>query len=190
MADPAGGYAKTPAPVGTDGVDPELHELQMQVHLIEQWQFQSPILPPAILKQYEEIIPDFAERYFAAWERQGAHRQRLESTVVAAQTRTQLRAQPYTFALGALALLVAGALGLAGEGGAAVAVVALDFTGLGGVFVYGRISNVREARRKEEAVPDPGRTNSRPPERPAVGRGSAQRRPQPQPKKKRKKRRR
>lgn len=154
------GEDETPKPASmpplSELIDPNrLHELQMEVQLVEQWQFQSPILPPAILKQYAEIIPDFAERYFASWERQTTHRQKLEATVIAAQTRTQLRAQPYTFALGALALVVAAILGITDHETAAVAVVGLDFFGLGGVFVYGRMSNVREARRKEAAVPDP-----------------------------------
>jgi hypothetical protein len=46
-------------------------------------------------------------------------------------------------------------LGLAHQGAAAIAVVGIDFVGLGGVFVYARRSNVEEARRKQEAVPDP-----------------------------------
>lgn len=147
---------RPPASQPPSQLDPALvEELQLQVGLVEQWQFQSPILPPVILQQYAEIIPDFPERYFASWERQTVHRQRLETTVVTAQSKSQLRAQPYTFALGALALLVAGALGLSDHEAAAVAVVGIDFFGLGGVFVYGRISNVREARRKETAVPDP-----------------------------------
>lgn len=166
-------------------VDPRrLQELQLEVQLVEQWQFQSPILPPAILKQYADLIPDFPERYFANWERQTTHRQHLETTVVTAQSKSQLRAQPYAFALGALVLLVALVLGLTGHDGAAVAVVGLDFLGLGGVFVYGRHSNVQEARRKAAAVPDPvdPRSGSLPP-----GKSSPKGRPTPTQAKRRKK---
>ena len=135
--------------------NPELKKLAHEVHLIEQWQFQSPYLPPAILEQYERIVPGFSKQYLESMQQQTTHRQALESKVIDTQTTTQRRAQPYTFALGALALLVALVLGMNDHEAAAVAVVGLDFFGLGGVFVYGRISNVREARRKEQAVPDP-----------------------------------
>lgn len=171
-------------------VDPaRLQELQLEVQLVEQWQFQSPILPPAILKQYADLIPDFPERYFANWERQTVHRQGLEAKVVAAQTTSQLRAQPYTFALGALALVVAAILGITDHEAAAVAVVGLDFFGLGGVFVFGRISNVREMRRKAAAVPDPTPPQQASPNRTLPKGQVTQPRPQPNSGKKKRKRR-
>lgn len=144
--------------------DPKvIEQLQWQVELVEQWQFQSPFLPPAILQQYEQLIPGFSKEYFEAWQRQTLHRQTLEAKVIETQTTTQRRAQPYTFGLGAIALVVAGVLGVSGHEGAAVAVVGFDFLGLGGVFVFGRVSNVREARRKERAVPDPSPPAPAPP---------------------------
>lgn len=136
--------------------DPErLQELQLEIQILEQWSFQSPILPPAILKQYAELIPNFAERYYSNWENQTAHRQALETKVVETQSKTQLRAQHYAFMLGALVLVVALVLGLNDQEVAAVAVVSLDFIGLGGMFIFGKVSNLKEARRKSEVVPDP-----------------------------------
>lgn len=128
---------------------------------MEQWQFQSPLPPPAVLREYEQIIPGFAERYMAGWESQTAHRQRLESTVVATQAETQRRAQPLAFALGLAVVVVAGLAVLTDHEAAAIAIVSIDFVGLGGVFVFGKSRNDRELRRKAEAVPDPSPPSAR-----------------------------
>jgi len=41
-------------------------------------QFQGPLPPPALLKQYEENFPGAAERIFKMAEKQAEHRQTLE----------------------------------------------------------------------------------------------------------------
>jgi uncharacterized membrane protein len=121
---------------------------------IEEWRFQTPLLPPAVLRQYQELIPDFADRYMKAWEQQSRHRQRLETSVVATQSKTQLRGQWFTWGLGSLALVVAGVLGVAGEAAAAIAVVSIDFVSLGGIFIVARIRDRGDLQRKAEVVPE------------------------------------
>jgi uncharacterized membrane protein len=129
-------------------------DVRVEQWQVEQWQFQSPLLPPSVLAQYEELIPDFAERYMRSWEVQGEHRRRLESTVVATNSRTQTRGQTFAFVLGALTLLVAGALGVSDHEGAAIAVVGIDFAGLGGAFLVTKRRQDRELADKAAAVPE------------------------------------
>lgn len=121
---------------------------------IQQWQFQSPLPPPPVLREYEAMIPDFAERFMSAWETQSTHRQSLERTAVATQSMTQVRGQQFTLVLGIVALLVAAVLGIWASTAAAIAVVTMDFLSLGGVFVYARRSANEELRLKAQQVPE------------------------------------
>lgn len=121
---------------------------------VQQWSFESPLPPPSVLAEYEALIPGFAERFLAQWEQQTQHRQRLEALVVGTEARTQERGQHYTLALGVVALVVAGVLGVTGHDGAAVAVMGIDFATLGGVFFLARRHDEQERRRKSAAVPE------------------------------------
>lgn len=131
--------------------DPRMSTLEMQMH-IEQWS--APFPPPAVMRQYAEIVPDFPERFLRQWESQGQHRQELEKLVVTAQAKTQVRAQPYTLALGGIALACATVLGLAGQTWLAGAIVTLDFTGIGAAFIVSRKREEKELKDKAEQVPE------------------------------------
>jgi len=50
-------------------------------------QFSGPLPPPQILQRYDEILPGAAERILAMAERQGRHRQDLESRSLESQAR-------------------------------------------------------------------------------------------------------
>lgn len=47
-------------------------------------QFSGPLPPPALLKQYEEICPGYAERLITAFEAESAHRREMERKVLEA----------------------------------------------------------------------------------------------------------
>jgi len=47
--------------------------------------FSGPLPPPALLQQYNQVFPGAAERIVAMAEREAAHRQSLETGVVASQ---------------------------------------------------------------------------------------------------------
>ena len=53
--------------------------------------FEGPLPPPSILEAYNRVVPNGAERLFAAFEQQVKHRQALESTVVTTNSRLQVR---------------------------------------------------------------------------------------------------
>lgn len=150
---------------------------------VEQWQLQTPMLPAAMMREYEDLVPGFSKRFVDNWERQTEHRQSLERTVVAAQSTTQVRGQKYALVLGVTALLVSGAAAVTGHEATAIAITGMDFLSLGGAFVYSKRKESQELAAKAEQVPDPGARSSRQAELPK-GKPTAPR-PRQSPKKKR-----
>lgn len=51
--------------------------------------YSGPLPPPDILRQFEEIVPGSAERIFAQFEAQSAHRRSMESTVISSGAFSQ-----------------------------------------------------------------------------------------------------
>lgn len=143
---------RSPEVAGQQPLPSLAHYEETQVQ-IEQWQFQTPLLPPAVLRQYQELIPDFSDRYMKGWESQTAHRQALERTVVETQAKTQLNGQKFALALGVLVVIGAVIVALAGEGPVAIAMIGIDFISLGGAFVYARHRNSRDLEAKAQQVP-------------------------------------
>jgi len=56
---------------------------------IQHAHYEGPLPPPALLRQYDEIHPGFADRIIAGWEAETAHRHELERTVVSAEIEAQ-----------------------------------------------------------------------------------------------------
>jgi uncharacterized membrane protein len=98
-------------------------------------EFSGPLPHPQLLGQYNEAVPDGADRIVKLTENQAQHRQSLES-----------RAQVFTFILALIALvggIVLIALGNSAEG--LVPLVAA-IGGLGGLFVYREIQTQKERK--------------------------------------------
>lgn len=124
----------------------EVGVVREETHI--QASYSGPLPPPGLLKQYNEIIPDAAERILCVAEQQAKHRQALEKTVVVGDSK---RADRGLWAGLAVTLsLVAGAVFLVSTGhdGAGIAIAAVDVVGLASVFVYGTISRRSERSRK------------------------------------------
>nr|DAF77721.1 MAG TPA: putative membrane protein [Caudoviricetes sp.] len=63
-------------------------------------EFNGPIPHPDIIKGYEEILPGSADRIIAMAEQQATHRQAMERTMVAAESRDGLLGVVFAFLLG------------------------------------------------------------------------------------------
>lgn len=72
--------------------------------------FAGPLPPPLVLGQYEEICPGAADRIISMAEHQSAHRQKLESAVVASNCEGQRRGPLFGFALASMVILIGGLL--------------------------------------------------------------------------------
>ena len=102
-----------------------------------------------MLREYEQILPGFAERALAIAERQETHRQRLESVVVEGGSKRATLGLILGFVIAAGSLIGAVLLVLNGYQPAGFALGAADFAWLAGAFVYGAYSRSQE--RKERA---------------------------------------
>jgi uncharacterized membrane protein len=101
-------------------------------------QFSGPLPPPAILEQYNNVVPGAAERILKMAEEQSNHRRSLEQKVISSDVDNARLGMVFGFIIGLVAIL------------AGVYIVIIDknnqgyFLSLGaivalvGVFVYGR----------------------------------------------------
>jgi uncharacterized membrane protein len=67
--------------------------------------FAGPIPPPNLLAQYNEIIPNGADRILAMAERQSSHREAMESAVVRGNLAAQQRGTIFAFIIAMTAIL-------------------------------------------------------------------------------------
>jgi uncharacterized membrane protein len=111
-------------------------------------QYSGPIPPPELLRQYDEVVENGAERLFAAFENQTQHRQGLERTVIGGGEARANRGQWMGFGLANLVLALGTTMIFSGHDGAGAAIISVDLVGLVGVFVYGRQSQRREREAK------------------------------------------
>jgi uncharacterized membrane protein len=106
-----------------------------------------PIPHPTILDQYNAIIPNGADRILAMAEKQAAHRQYLEKTVIESDKK---RSAMGLF-LGFILALVLGCGGIypmaTGSSGYGFATILINLGGLVGTFLYAQKSRKEERLR-------------------------------------------
>ena len=108
-----------------------------------------PLPTPEMLAQYNEIIPNGAERIMNQWENQQSHRHFLEKTVIPAQVRQSGRGQYFGFALGIAGLACATVLGLYGFTTVASIIGGGTVVSLVTVFVVGKKSMQDDLQQKK-----------------------------------------
>ncbi len=110
-----------------------------------------------MLAQYNNCLPNGAERIVALAERQAEHRQALEGAVIRGNIRAEARGQVFAFLLG-LAAIVGGIVLIAlGKDVQGLAAIVTAFAGLAGVFVYGRRQQAKERERKRREAEEASR---------------------------------
>lgn len=108
----------------------------------------SPVPPADLLMGYSNAFENGAERLFALVERQGAHRQEIESTIVLEQSRRSRTGQVFAFIL---ALVFGGIglyLGIIGQVWLAGGIFTTTIGGLVATFVIGQRSQKRNLDKK------------------------------------------
>jgi uncharacterized membrane protein len=110
--------------------------------------------PPEMLAQFNQVIPNGADRIIAMAEGQLQHAQTLERALVSANIASQRRAQLYGFSLALVAIL--GGIGLIAFDKSPQGLVAIitAFASAAGLFVYGRYEQERERERKRQEARD------------------------------------
>lgn len=109
-----------------------------QSEIVRQDFWQGPLPPPGALEQFRQLVPDAPERIFDEWQREAAHRRKIEEKALTGNLRTVRFGQvgAITFGLGALGISGLGFwLGYPVE---ASAVTCTTVVGVVGAFLYQR----------------------------------------------------
>lgn len=112
--------------------------------------FQGPIPPPELLREYNEIIPDGADRIVKMAEAQSSHRIELERIVIKGDDRRANWGLVTGYSIGVLIIVLSFILILYGHGMEGTVLGTIDLVSLVGVFVYGRRSRVQELARRDQ----------------------------------------
>ena len=126
--------------------DPEISEdkkeaiIRLIVGVSVRESFSGPIPPPKILKGYNEVLKDGAERVVAMAERQLSHRIQLEDYAVKEELKQSKIGQIFGFILGLIGLILTTVLALLGHETIAGIFGTTTIIGLVTVFVLGRRS--------------------------------------------------
>jgi uncharacterized membrane protein len=114
--------------------------------------FSGPLPLPSLIAQYNEVIPNGAERIMAMAERQSAHRERLEARVVDGNVANQTRGSYFAFILALVA--IGGGFFLIHEGRSAQGLVAIitSLVALASVFFYSKAEQRKERIEKAAAL--------------------------------------
>ncbi|MEW5928987.1 MAG: DUF2335 domain-containing protein [Gemmatimonadota bacterium] len=117
-------------------------------------EFQGPMPPPELVRQYEEILPGAAKFFFSSLDRQSNHRQDLERQVVGANIVNEKTGMWLAFFLAALMVLCGTFLIYSDKDPQGLAMIGGTIATFAGIFVYGRQKAGKELRAKDPAEPE------------------------------------
>ena len=112
--------------------------------------FEGPLPHPAILAEYENIVPGLAERIVVMAENQSAHRQRLESRVVYHDTRRSMLGLIFALVIVLAGFGCAVYLALNGQPVAAGIFTLGPLATIAGIFIYQKNNSNSADKKKEE----------------------------------------
>ena len=95
--------------------------------------------PPAMLVEYNDAVPNGAERILVMAERQSSHRMEMEAKTLDSDHRLAQTGQWIGLVVVLAVLALAGYMAYIGATTAAVAVIGIDVVGLAAVFVFGSL---------------------------------------------------
>lgn len=110
--------------------------------------FSGPLPPSEMLKEYDQLIPNGAERIMSMAEQQSTHRQQLESTTVASQNKQSERGQLFAFILAILFMVTGTVAFLTEHNTVAGTIFGTTIVGLVTVFIFGKTSQMKDLRQK------------------------------------------
>lgn len=126
----------------------------MERFVIAAQSFSGPLPPPEILKKYEEVVPGSADRIISMAERQGSHRQKLESDVVASNIGNERMGMIFGFTICLLAISGGIYAVMHGKSAGGIAAIITPLVALVAVFVYGKSRQRRDLELRRQAVVD------------------------------------
>lgn len=112
--------------------------------------FQGPLPPPSLLREYNEVVRDGAERIFQKFESQSAHRQEMERMVIAEQLNQSRRGQKFGFVIALFGLALSAGMAYLGFEIYATSLASVTVVGLVTVFVVGKKSQRKDLDNKNK----------------------------------------
>lgn len=116
--------------------------------IISQSSFRGPLPPPTMLREYNEIVVNGAERIMARSEKEQAHRHEMQSKTVTGAIAKDRRGQWMAFAITVFILLIATVFAWRGNTVFAGTLITVDLIGLASVFIMGRAGNSKRPPHK------------------------------------------
>jgi uncharacterized membrane protein len=132
----------------------------MEKFVIAAQSFSGPLPPPEILRKYEEVLPGSAERIISMAERQGSHRQDLESRVVSSNIMNEKMGMIFGFIICLVAISGGIYAVIQGKSAAGLSAIITPLGALVGVFIYGKAKQSKDLEQKRQAVVDAARRTS------------------------------
>ena len=120
--------------------------------------FEGPIPPPQILQQYNNIVPNAAERILRMAEKQSDHRMDLERRVVYSNVRKSYAGMGLATLIALYGLYIAKEIAISGNPPTAGIIAALDIGGLISVAIYNvQAQKAERSKRQESSSASPAR---------------------------------
>lgn len=114
--------------------------------------YSGPLPPPAVLREFEQILPGSAERIFAQFEKQSEHRRTLESSAIANEITQSRRGTNCAFILGLVGLGVAAFFAYMGHPASGATVGGVGLASLLTAFLTGTVSRRKERTEKAKEM--------------------------------------
>lgn len=132
------------------GMSPD--QMQVLAAAVSVSTFAGPLPPPEILKEYNDAVPDAAERILKMAENQAAHRQQLESKVVTSDIWKSYAGVIGAFVIVIAAVVTAGVVAPHAGWQGAVAIAGPTMGAIAGAFIYGTNSRRQERANRTVAL--------------------------------------
>jgi len=111
--------------------------------------FEGPMPPPALVREYEDILPGAAQFFFNTLDRQSRHRQELEAKVVDANIAYERTGLWLAFFLAVLMICCGAFLIHEDKDPQGLGLIGATIIALAGSFIYGRHRSAKELRAKD-----------------------------------------
>lgn len=108
--------------------------------IVSRTAFRGPLPPPAMLREYKDIIPNGAERIMAMSEKEQEHRHTVTKTAVGGSVQKDKRGQWMAYSITLIILAIATFFAGKGQTVFAGTLITIDLIGLASVFAIGRIT--------------------------------------------------
>ncbi|HBL8964127.1 DUF2335 domain-containing protein [Enterobacter hormaechei] len=109
--------------------------------IISQSFFRGPLPPPTMLREYNDIVANGAERIMARSEKEQAHRHQMQDKTVTGTINKDRRGQWMAYSITLFILLIATVFAWRGNTVFAGTLITVDLIGLASVFIMGRVAS-------------------------------------------------